>query len=139
MASANGRTQSHARVPILGEIFAGKPVPVEALPIIGWRSIRPIKGARAGERYAAAPVNGHSMIEDHIIDGDLVIFKLTHEARTGDLIIALTPDGLTLKYFYPQPDGTIILRGANSLCDDQVWQARHLKIQGVVRRIERDL
>ena len=77
--------------------------------------------------------------QDHILDGNYVIFKLTQDARAGDLIIALTPDGLTVKYIFPQSDGRILLKGANSHREDQIWEARHLKIQGVVRRIERDL
>ncbi len=136
----NGHSSSsRVRVPILGHVFAGKPVPVETLPIIGWREIRPVKGLKLGERLAAAPVVGDSMIEDHIVDGDFVVFKLTKKARAGDLIIAQTPDGLTVKYIFPQSDGRVLLKGANSLREDQVWEARHLKIQGVVRRIERDL
>ncbi len=135
----NIKTQSPSRVPVLGQVFAGKPVPVDALPIIGWREIRPIRGASLKDRHAAAPVIGDSMVDDHILDGDFVVFKLTHEARSGDLVIALTPEGVTLKYFHPQPDGTILLKGANPLRKDQVWEARHVKVQGVVRRLERDL
>lgn len=132
-------TSAMIRVPVLGEAFAGKPVPVEALPITNWREIRPIKGARLGDCFAAARVAGDSMVDDLISDGDYIIFRLTQEARTGDLVVALTPDGLTLKYLYPQADGTVLLRGANPLYTDQVWSVKQVLIQGVVKRIERDL
>lgn len=138
MASGNGNTWSFVRVPVLGQVFAGKPVPIEALPIIDWREIRPIKGTKLSDRFACAPVAGDSMVEDHIIDGDFVIFKLTNQAQAGNLVIALTPDGLTLKYLFPQPDGKILLKGANALRDDQIWEARHVKVQGIVKRMERD-
>lgn len=132
-------SQPMTRIPVLAEVFAGKAVPVETLDITGWRDIRPINGARPGERFAAAPVRGDSLIEDHISDGDILIFQLTDEARISDLIIALTPDGMTVKYLHAQVEGMVLLRGANAMYEDQIWDAAEIKIQGVVRRIERDL
>lgn len=139
MKSMSGQHTISLRVPVLAEVFAGKSFPVESLDITGWREIRPLKGARPGERYAAAPVRGDSLIEDHISDGDYVIFKLTEEAQVGDLVIALTPEGLTIKYIHAEVEGMVLLRGANSNYDDQIWDASEIKIQGVVKRIERDL
>jgi repressor LexA len=135
----NGKSMLMIRVPIIGEVFAGKAVPVEALDITGWREIRPIKGTRHGDRFAAAPVRGDSLIEDHIADGDVLIIQLTSEALVGDLVVALTPDGLTVKYIHAQVEGMVLLRGANSLYEDQIWDATEIRIQGVVRRLERDL
>lgn len=138
----NGKQQppiNYVRVPVLGEVFAGRAVPVDALEITSWREIRPIKGARPGDRFAAAPVRGDSLIDDGILEGDFVIFRLTQTAEIGDLIIVLTPDGITIKYLSAQADGLVLLRGANDLYADQVWEARQLKIQGVVKRMERDL
>lgn len=136
------RTQSRnkIRVPILSaEMFGGKPVPLEAISIAGWREIRPIKGARSGDRFAAAPICGDSLIEDHIADGDILIIQITSEAQVGELIIALTPDGLTVKYVHAQVEGMVLLRGANSIYEDQIWDASEITIQGIVKRIERDL
>lgn len=127
------------RIPILHEVFAGKPFPLESLNIAGWREIRPLKGARPGDRFAASPVRGDSLIDDHIADGDILIVHLTQEAKVGDLIIALTPDGLTVKYIHAQVEGMVLLRGANSIYEDQIWDAAEIRIQGVVKRIERDL
>lgn len=136
---ASERGNQTLRVPILPEVFAGKAVPLDALNIAGWREIRPIKGARPGDRFAAAPVRGDSLIEDHIADGDILIIHLTCEAHVGDLIVALTPDGLTVKYVHAQIEGMVLLRGANSIYEDQIWDATEIKIEGVVKRIERDL
>jgi repressor LexA len=137
--TSNRKNDEQIRVPVLCEAFGGKPVLIESLSIAGWREIRAPKGARAGDRFAAVPICGDSLVEDHITNGDILIVQLTKEARVGDLIIALTPDGLTVKYIHAQVEGMVLLRGANSMYEDQIWDASEIQIQGVVRRIERDI
>lgn len=59
-------------------------------------------------------VSGDSMIEAHIADGDYVIVQPADTAETGQMVVALTPDGeATLKYWYPEAD-RIRLQPANS-------------------------
>jgi repressor LexA len=125
------------RIPVLGEVAAGRPV--EFLPIVAWRHIRPIRGTRLNDSFAAARVIGDSLIDDGIFDGDYVICLLTHEAPDGALVVALTPEGLTVKYLSRQPDGTVLLRGANPDYPNQIWNGEDVLVQGVVKRIERDL
>lgn len=127
------------RIPVIGQVFAGTAVPIDALPVTGFREIRPFRNARPGARFAAAPVCGDSLTEANIIEGDWVIFEMAHTCRPGQLVVAATPWGLAVKYFWPQVDGTIILKGANQLYEDQVWLADEVRVQGVVRRIERDV
>jgi len=127
------------RVPMLGDAYAGKPVPLDALPIEGWREIRPIKGAKPWDTFAAIRAVGDSLIEDHILNGDFLIIRLTHQTYFGELAVILTPHGNTIKYIHPHLDDTVLLKGANALFEDQIWDAKDLKVQGVVRRIERDL
>ncbi len=43
-------------------------------------------------------VVGDSMIDAGIHEGDMVIFERTHDYKLGDIVIALTEDGYTLKY-----------------------------------------
>jgi SOS regulatory protein LexA len=43
-------------------------------------------------------VEGDSMIDAGIQEGDMVIFERTKEAKTGQIVVALTEDGYTLKY-----------------------------------------
>jgi site-specific DNA-methyltransferase (adenine-specific) len=47
-------------------------------------------------------VMGDSMINADIKDGDLVVFKKTNEAVSGDIVLAQTPDGTTVKRFISQ-------------------------------------
>lgn len=125
------------RVPILAEVAAGKPI--DMLPISQWREIRPIKGARPNDRYAGVRVIGDSLQDTGILDGDVLIFLLTRVAQAGDLVIVLTPLGLTIKYLLQHSDQMVLLRGANSKYEDQIWDIEEVTIQGIVRRVERDL
>ena len=47
-------------------------------------------------------VMGDSMINADIKDGDLVLFKKTNECVSGDIVLAQTPDGTTVKRFISQ-------------------------------------
>ncbi len=43
-------------------------------------------------------VAGDSMEEAGIMEGDMVVFERRHDAKPGDIVIALTEDGYTIKY-----------------------------------------
>lgn len=58
-------------------------------------------------------VEGDSMEDAGIIDGDMVIFERRNDARPGDIVVALTEDGYTLKYLRKK-GRKIYLEAANS-------------------------
>ena len=81
-------------------------------------------------------VNGDSMIEDHISDGDYVVIRKQDTANRGDIVVALTDDNeATLKRWYPEGN-RIRLEPANSTMKPiYVKNARVLGIcVGVVRK-----
>ena len=47
-------------------------------------------------------VSGNSMIEAHIQDGDYVIIQRQKTASDGQMVVAKTDSGETLKYWYPE-------------------------------------
>jgi len=62
----------------------------------------------------ALKVKGDSMIDAQIADGDYVVVKKQRTARSGDMVVAQTPDGeATLKYWHPEAN-RIRLQPANS-------------------------
>jgi len=62
----------------------------------------------------ALRVNGDSMIEAQIADGDYVIVRRQATARSGEMVVAQTEEGeATLKYWFPE-NGRIRLQPANS-------------------------
>jgi repressor LexA len=85
-------------VPILGRIAAGQPLLAEenregALPIAA--------GALPGrgEGVFALRVRGDSMINAHIVEGDLVLVRRQDSAEPGDIVVALVDNEATVKRF----------------------------------------
>ena len=83
----------------------------------------------------ALKVQGDSMIEAAITDGDLVICRKARTAERGDIVVALTDDGeATLKYWYPEAN-RVRLQPANS--DMKPIYSRNVKVLGVVTGVIR--
>lgn len=82
-------------------------------------------------------VNGDSMIEDHIADGDYVVIRKQDTAHKGEIVVALTDENeATLKRWFPE-NGRIRLEPANSTMKPiYVKNARVLGVVvGVVRKV----
>lgn len=127
-------------IPVICIIGASQSI--ENLPIQQWREIRPIEGARPFDRYCAAQVNGDSLKDDGIYDGDFVIIRLNFEAyeiKPGRLVATLTPYGLLLKHIYLTLNNQVRLVSANPNYEDLLLDLEDVQIQGVIVRIERDM
>lgn len=84
-------------VPLLGTVTAG-------MPILAQEQIEeyiPVALDKSGE-YFALHVKGSSMINAHIIDGDIIIVEKTPVAQNGDIVVALIDDEATVKKFYKE-------------------------------------
>ncbi len=78
--------------------------------------------------------SGDSMIEAGIEDGDLVVVKQQSTANRGDIVVALTKDGTTLKGYYPEPQNRRIrLQPANSAMEPMYFE--EVTIQGIATRV----
>jgi SOS regulatory protein LexA len=75
-------------------------------------------------------VEGDSMIDAGIQNGDMVVFERTSDYKVGDIVVALTEDGYTLKYLRKK-DGKFYLEAANENYPD--IHPREGEIIGVVR------
>ena len=81
-------------------------------------------------RTFALRVRGDSMIDAHIVDGDIVILEDRKDAQSGDIVAALIDGETTLKR-YVMERGRAYLKAENPLFPDLV-PARELRIQGVM-------
>jgi repressor LexA len=94
-------------------------------------------GRRPTQRLFALRVRGDSMVERHILPGDIVVLEHGREARSGDTVAALIDGESTLKVL-AQQHGKPFLRAANARYPDLI-PASELAIQGVlvavIRRI----
>ena len=98
------------RIPVLGVIAAGRPL--EAIELEG--SEVTVPSAMAPPGAYALKVRGTSMIEDHIMDGDLIVVIPQSKVENGEVAVALLEDNTaTLKRIYKEKD-RIRLQPANS-------------------------
>ena len=103
------------RIPILGPIAAGLPLP-ELDPNVSYmtdseanavdiaRSLLPAK--EKGDNLFALEVKGNSMIDAMINDGDIVVMRPASDARNGEMVAVWLPrdNEATLKYFFKEKD-----------------------------------
>ncbi len=119
--------EEEREVPLLGVIAAGEPITVfegaESLPI-------PWRGSAHG--VYALRVQGESMVEDGIQDGDYVIIEKRQEPRQGETVVALIEgERATLKRFYRE-EKRIRLEPRNPEHEPIILEDGELLIQGVV-------
>ena len=115
-------------LPLLGRIAAGCPIEAvrdeEALAV-------PAEMLGRGRTYLLR-VQGDSMIDEHICDGDLVVVEERRKAENGETVIALIRgEETTLKKFYREADH-IRLQPANEAMEPIRVGPDELEIQGVV-------
>jgi repressor LexA len=116
--------------PLIGKIAAGEPIEKYAQDDV--LELESMFGPRVGQSGAsfALCVDGDSMRDEGILDGDYVIVQRRETARNGERVVALLPNGeTTLKTFYK--DGRRIrLQPANP--DYEPIIVEDCKVQGVV-------
>jgi len=115
-------------LPLAGRIAAGQPI--EAEPE-GETVAVPEVLTRRGQNYVLR-VNGSSMIDDGIHDGDFVVVNRREKAANGEMVAALLNGEATLKRFYREADGRIRLQPANERMKPIWVHEGDLKVQGVV-------
>jgi repressor LexA len=123
-----GASEGSVDLPVLGFIAAGAPLEPFTDPNY-YISVAPNMISPNKPHYILQ-VKGQSMIEDGIFDGDFVVIQHQQDAKNGDIVVALLPNGLaTLKRIYFETD-RIKLMPANSAMSPIF--TTHVKIQGRV-------
>ena len=134
-----GQPVSNApRVPIVGSIAAGLPLPVFSTEDAAYSSefdtieVSPDLTRRHGKLFALA-VKGTSMIDALIDDGDVVIIQPTHRAENGEMVVAWlkAEEEATLKKYYLEGEN-IRLQPANSQMDPIYCSASDVEVRGKV-------
>lgn len=111
---ATSPNRSVAFVPLVGTIAAG--VPITATQNVEAQVPVPQELVRATKNAFALRVKGDSMINAHIMDGDLVVIKQQQTAENGDLVAVLLGDEATVKHIQYSGDG-VKLVAANPAYD----------------------
>ncbi|MEM0900303.1 MAG: transcriptional repressor LexA [Pseudomonadota bacterium] len=114
-------------IPVMGKIAAG--VPISAIEHKTRSVVVPPDMITKGEFYALE-VEGDSMIEAGILDGDTVIIKKTENAAPGEIVVALVDDEeATLKRFR-RKGASIALEAANPAYETRIFGPDRVRVQG---------
>jgi repressor LexA len=89
-------------VQILGRVAAGLPLLAEENVVDTVRVDRML--VRGGRDVFGLRVQGDSMIEAGILNGDYIFVRKQATAERGDIVVALVADEATVKYYFPEKD-----------------------------------
>jgi repressor LexA len=122
------RQAAQPTLPLLGKIAAGRPI--EA--ISGQDEVNLADFFLGAERFLLK-VQGDSMIEAGILDGDMVVVQRCQRADDGSIVVALIDnEEATLKRLQSHRDGSVTLHPANSSLSPIRYPASRISIQGKI-------
>jgi len=121
--------------PVIGKVTAGLPITAvenieEFVPI-------PSSGSSPDDNLFVLVIDGESMIEAGILDGDMVIVKQQNTADNGDIVVAMTEDDeATVKRFFKEKD-YVRLQPENATMEPLIYNNVTIlgKIVGLYRHI----
>lgn len=117
-------------IPLLGLVAAG--APIEAVVHGETVQVPDSMLVRRGPNYALK-VRGDSMIDDHIVDGDLVVVHGRQTADNGEMVIALVNGAeATVKRYYRESGGWVRLQPSNAAVAPLRFHENDVMVQGVV-------
>ena len=88
---------------------------------------------RRGRESYVLKVQGDSMIDEQIKDGDYIVLSAQDTAENGQMVVALVNgDSATVKKLYREPGNRVRLQPANAAVEPIVVDAREVQVQGVV-------
>ena len=126
---------SAAQIPFYGKIAAG--VPIEAIADETRTLSVPFEMVSKGQYYALT-VEGDSMVEAGIFDGDTAIIKKADTANNGQIVVALVDNqDATLKILQKKED-MVWLVPCNQNYETRKLDARRVRVQGVLSSIIRN-
>lgn len=119
---------SGVTIPLIGDVTAGQ-------PIFAYENYEdyytfPV-GEFKGEELFMLRVQGTSMIDAGIMDGDKIIVRRQHTAENGEIIVALVDDSATVKRLFRKA-GKVILHPENEELEDMVFEPQEVSVLGKV-------
>ncbi len=138
------------RIPIVGRIVASNPIPVPPSSVAYFDSESAIEIAQSilpakekVDELFALEVQGESMIDAMVNDGDIVVMRPASEARNGEMVAIWldSSDETTLKYFYRE-NNRVRLQPANPTMDPIIIndpEEAGLRIMGKVVMVVRQV
>ncbi len=132
---ARGAAHEARPIPVIGEIAAGGPI--EAYQD-GSETVTVPDIIRTTSGTYVLRVRGDSMVDAHIMDGDLVVIREQQTAHDGDIVVAqVEENAVTLKRFFRERN-RVRLQPANDEYEPQFYDDVRIqgKLVGVIRRVD---
>ena len=125
-------TEELCDLPLLGYVTAGAPVLLSEE-----NETVAVPGSMVRTNSYALRVRGHSMIDDNIQDGDIIVVEKRETASNGESVVAMiNGETVTLKKFYVERDG-IRLQPANPTMEPIYLRNEEVQILGIVTGVIR--
>ena len=119
-------------IPLLGWVSAGQPVDLNDN-----NEQVSVPSNMVKRNSYALRVRGHSMIDDNIEDGDIIVIEKRESAANGESVIAMiNGETVTLKKFYVEKNG-IRLQPANPEMEPIYLHNEEVQILGIVTGVIR--
>ena len=119
---------SGVNIPLIGTVTAGQ-------PIFAYENYEDYytfpTGEFRGEDLFMLRVQGTSMIDAGIMDGDKIVVRRQETAENGEIVVALVDDSATVKRFYRR-NGQIVLHPENEALSDMIFEDGEVSILGKV-------
>lgn len=96
-------------MPVIGKVAAG--VPITAQENVEGEFVLPASFTRASDGFMLR-VQGDSMVDAAILDGDLIVVRPQRTANNGEIVVAMLDGEATVKRFYRE-DGRVRLQPEN--------------------------
>ncbi|MBT3337806.1 MAG: repressor LexA [Anaerolineae bacterium] len=139
------------KIPVAGRIVAGEPIPVPSSDFSYFDAETSVDIARSflpsdkNDELFALEVEGESMIDAMVNDGDIVIMKSTgaEQTKNGDMVAVWLPerDETTLKYFFKEKEGYRLQPANPTMEPIIVGKEESLEIKGkvvmVIRQVQK--
>ena len=131
----NNSTTEDNEIPILGKIAAGSPV--EAIQNEISRIPLPVS-LNKNDNFFGLKIQGDSMIEAGINDGDTVIIKKADKADNGQIVVALIDNYEAMLKRIRVKGKTVALESANKNYETKIFGPDRVKVQGVLVSLYRN-
>ena len=135
LAADNKINGDATEIPVLGKIAAG--TPIEAIQNEVSRIPLPVNLEENGE-YFGLKIQGDSMIEAGINEGDTVIIKKTDTADNGKIVVALIDDHEAMLKRIRRKGKTVALESANKNYETKIFGPDRVKVQGILVSLYRN-
>ena len=131
----NDNTKSNEKIPVLGNIAAG--TPIEAIQNEVYKVALPVEFNNKGE-FFGLKIQGDSMVEAGINQGDTVIIKKTNYADNGQIVVALIDDNEAMLKRIRRKGHSVALESANKNYETKIFGPDRVKVQGVLVSLYRN-